>query len=174
MTITVEDGSIVAGANSYVDVTDCGTFLTSRGNTVWADEDVTLQEAALLRAADYLEQKYKLRWKGYKVSADHPFLSFPRYGVYDEDGYSYSETEIPQLLIDAQCLLAGRALVDGELVALTTDVVQDDLTKVRQVKVDVLEKETEYFHALPNSFYVEVANLLSPLIISSGYAIVRG
>lgn len=96
MAITVEDGSRVAGANSYVTVADARTYMEDRGDTVSAvDADV---EILILKGMDYLES-FSNRFKGELVDRDQP-LSWPRTGVYIEN-WSWSSDEIPRQVINA-------------------------------------------------------------------------
>jgi len=89
MAIIVEDGSIVAGADSYVSVADYETWATARG----IDFDSGLVESQILRAMDYIET---LRFIGQKSTKTQP-LQFPRVGVV-VDGYELDYNEIPQQL----------------------------------------------------------------------------
>lgn len=173
MAIIVEDGTNVTGANSYVSVADCKTYLDLRGYIDWGLEPFT--EQSLFRAADYIERKYKLFWKGKATNTDQS-LAFPRAGIIDENGRTLPSDEIPQELIDAQCILANLTIdADGELVQLTTITTQDNLIKRKKEKVDVLEEETEYFEALTQTFFSEVEGILAPLINNSfNGTIVRG
>jgi len=88
MTITVEDGSIVTGANSYVSEADLTTYATARGITLTTDA-----EQLLIRAMDYIES---LSYKGDKFTRDQP-LQWPRDGVV-VDGYVVDADEIPNEL----------------------------------------------------------------------------
>jgi hypothetical protein len=124
MTIVVEDG--VAGGsptpNSYVSVDDFTTFTTLRGLTTIAESDDEQKEAALIKAKDYMQQKFRLWWKGSRVEAFQP-LDWPRRGVdvpdfFDpffkqanvpisfQDTLFVPEDTIPQEVKDAQCLIA--------------------------------------------------------------------
>jgi hypothetical protein len=80
MALTVEDGSGVAGANSYATAAEFVTFHTDRGNTALAEADTDQIEAALVKGTDYLEQKFRLLWKGSR-SYSTQVLSWPRRGV---------------------------------------------------------------------------------------------
>lgn len=174
MAIIVEDGTKVAGANSFILVADCKTYLDLRGETEWGLLVATITEPALIKATDFLEQRYRLKWKGEKKTKTQ-VLSWPRKDVTDEDGFQLTSTTIPQELIDAQCLLALRAVdAEGELVNLTTDVTQDNLVKKSKDVLDVLETEREYFQQISQTFYQEVDDLLLPWLDSVGIRAVRG
>ena len=97
MALTIETGAGVAGANSYVSVVNAQTWVTARGIAV------TVTEALLLKAMDYLEA-LRAEYQGVKVSSDQA-LQWPRYDVY-VDGYPLDSDVIPATLISAQCQLA--------------------------------------------------------------------
>lgn len=124
MTIVVEDGSIVAGANSYVSAADLTAYATTRGITLITDPD-----QLLIKAMDYIES---LSYKGTKQTRNQP-LEWPRYNVFI-DGYYVQTSFIPQ------------QLKNGEMeTAIAIDQSEDPLaTSPRQTvreKVDVIEVE---------------------------------
>lgn len=127
---TVEDGSIVAGANSLVDVAYADAYHSDRGNLSW-DGSTEVKQAALINATDYIFQKYSFR--GRVVEADQS-LYWPRACV------PYVEYNIiPDRLKQAICILALEAL---------TGVLNPSVSPTGQVKskkVDVIE--VEYFAA---------------------------
>lgn len=101
MALTIEDGSNVVGANSYITAADARTYATARGITLSADDAVV--EAHLLLAKDYLES-FRDQYSGTKTNDDQS-LQWPRKNV-EIDGIDFDEDSIPQLLIDAQAQLA--------------------------------------------------------------------
>jgi hypothetical protein len=171
MSLVVETGAIVAGAESYISAADATTYHTARGNTLWTGTDA-VKEAALRKATAYLDGKYRSRWKGYKVrpvpldGLTEQLLEWPRYDV-EVSGYLFPCDEIPQRLKDACCELALRAL-SGPLA--------DDLNaSVRRKKIDILE--TEYAPGtLPGQItYQIIDQLLSDYLKPSGSAdVLRG
>ena len=105
MTLTVEDGTIIANANSYVSVADADTFFTDMGETKWTVTATAVspqqKEAALIQAAQYLQQKYRMRWKGSRVDAFQS-LDWPRRGVDVPDFFDpfYRQVNVPLAFID--------------------------------------------------------------------------
>jgi hypothetical protein len=97
MALTIEDGSGVAGANSYVSVVNAQAWVTARGIIV------TMTEALLLKAMDYLES-LRAEYQGTKTDSAQA-LQWPRAGVYI-DGTLIDDDVIPTELIAAQCQLA--------------------------------------------------------------------
>lgn len=99
--LTVEDGSGVAGANSYVSVSAADAYHEARGNTGWIGSD-DAKEQAILRAMAALEAR---RWRGRRSLRDQA-LQWPRYGVVDRDGYELDSTVVPGGVASALCEMA--------------------------------------------------------------------
>lgn len=106
MTLIVEDGTGVAGAESYASVTDADSYWSARGNTVWAGLTQTQKDQALRSACAYMEAIYMGKWKGRRVSSLQP-LSFPRSGIVVDD-VQYVNT-VPSAIRDANIELALRS-----------------------------------------------------------------
>lgn len=92
MTIVVENGSIVANANSYVSEAELTAYALARAVTLTSDEEVLL-----IKAMDYIDTQ---SYKGVKYTRDQP-LQWPRVNVW-LDGYIVDANTIPQLLKNAQ------------------------------------------------------------------------
>jgi hypothetical protein len=154
MALSVEDGTIIAGAESYVSAADATTYHAARGNAAWTGTDA-IKEAALLKAAAYLDGHYCNRFKGSKYQPLEQAMQWPRVGVFI-DGHLLDAYTIPQRLKDAQCELA--------LIALSADLAPSVSAGIKREKVDVLE--TEYFAGAPvgTTVYTAVNNLLSDLL----------
>lgn len=153
MTITVEDGSIVAGANSYVTLAEARAYATARGKTLPADD--TALTALLITAVDYLEAQ-RARYQGSKVSATQE-LQFPREGV-QIDGIDLEATAIPSILKYAQIRLAIEAGAGVDLMPTRSGAF---------VKKEVVGPiETEYSEKVGVSVEPEISAveaLLAPL-----------
>ena len=76
MTLIVEDGTLVANANSYVDLATARTYSIAR-NVVPCADDVLL-EGNLIRAMDFIES-HRDDFKGWLVKETQA-LQFPRLG----------------------------------------------------------------------------------------------
>lgn len=111
MALTVEDGTIVANADSYISLVDAATYHTAMGNTAWAAlANDTLREQYLRRACQQMEARYKGGWAGSKrndsTTVTYQPLSWPRKDVTDEDGIALDSQTIPKIVKDAQCEIA--------------------------------------------------------------------
>ena len=123
MTLLIEDGTGVVGANSYLTVAELRAYAVLRGLTLpTVDSEV---EALLVKACDYLELKSYI---GDRAS-DEQGLSWPRTSIYDPT-WKYTD-KIPTCLKTAQSLLAVEA-INGEL----SPAVRPN--EYIQTKIDVL------------------------------------
>ena len=104
MTITVEDGTIIPDANSYVTVGEFTAYAAARNIVLPADDEA--KEALLIKAMDYIEM-YDLRYRGVRYDTEQA-LSWPRV-------YSYVRTGIPAALKKLQMVLA--------VVSMSTDLL---------------------------------------------------
>jgi len=110
MTLIVEDGSIVAGANSYVSDDDYTTYASARGYTVGAD--ATAREQELIKAMDWLES-HRDEFKGLKMEDTQP-LQWPRAGVWIDSYY----VELNTIPVELQ-----RAQMEAAILSRTTSLV---------------------------------------------------
>lgn len=113
MALVVEDGSVVPGANSYVDMTYADAYHLSRNNTAWAEgasSPDTDREGALIRATQWLDATYRSRFPGAKVGGRSQSLQWPRTGAVDADGNTIADDEIPTEIMQATCEAALREL----------------------------------------------------------------
>lgn len=99
MSLNVEDGTIVAGAESYCSVAAATTYHGNRGNADWAALTVAQQEQALRKATDYMMQTYRGRWKGYRKDGTQ-LLDWPRTYVYLEEFVHGAVGTFPFLVAD--------------------------------------------------------------------------
>lgn len=183
MTLTVEDGTVVAGANSYVTVAEADTYFENLGEALWTstatDEG---KEAALAKAASYMQQKYRLSWKGSRVEAFQS-LDWPRRGVdvpdfFDpfyrqvnvplqfQDTVFIGENVIPEEVKQAQMLLALATL---DSAGTSTTNLQPSLGRLtKREKVGSLE--VEYMdpgqggQSRQTTYYWDAENLLAPYL----------
>lgn len=131
MSLIVEDGSGVTGANSFISVSAAGTYLGTRSDT-WLSASTVEQENALIEGGIYLNS---LSWKGQKLDRDQ-YMAFPRINFYDGDGYLYDYDAVPRNVTYANAE-AATLILDG--FTLQPNVTATD--RLKRKKIDVLEKE---------------------------------
>lgn len=167
MSLIVETGSGVAGANSYISLADAGTYHTDRGNAAWAAGSDADRTAALIRATFALDGMKA--WRGVKASSSQP-LVWPRAGAVDDDGYAVASDAIPQRLKDAVCEAALLELASAG--ALTPAL--DRGGAVTRVKVGPVEEEYSGA-ASARTAYAVIDGLLRGLCYAgSGVKLARG
>lgn len=163
MTLTVEDGTGKADAESYISVADASTYHANRGNTTWATMSTTEMEQALRRATDYLGQAYRNRWAGYRTVSTQA-LDWPRWGVLRDDGFInsyYADNAVPTEVKNACAEMAWKA-ASGEL---APDIEQRTKSeKVGPLAVEYADYGPQYTQ------YRAIDNLLAPLLKSTGGA----
>lgn len=99
MALIVENGSQVAGANTYAAMDAIRAYALARGVTLGLDSQVETFNSI---AIDYLEGKRK-DYLGSKVAVTQS-LQFPRVDLII-DGFDFPSTSIPNELIRANCQL---------------------------------------------------------------------
>ncbi len=125
MTITVEDGTIVTDANSYVSVADLITYASARGVTISEAEAPVL----ITKAMDYIETRL---FQGQRTTSTDPLtwptsqaLSFPRDYVYIE-GALLDDDAIPIQLINAECQLCMDLKSNYDPLGVVTRAVKEE------------------------------------------------
>lgn len=177
MALVVEDGTIVAGANSNVTLAEVKAFVGTIALPTATDPEI---ERAAILATRYLDGKYRHRLKGQQVRPTTQALEFPRVGVrlidepqqyygvdpsfYDVEYSGYlAENVVPQQWKDATCELTIRALT----APLAADIAATD--RVKRKKIDVLD--TEYVTGNFQTSYPVVDQLIGRFLKSSNDAI---
>ena len=112
MALIVEDGTGLSSADSYAPISYANAWHEARGRTDWVDGDDDLKDAAMRRAADYLDKRFGRRFLGYR-SNQNQALEWPRYDAFDRDQFPLSG--VPQQLKRAQVEYALIAFRQGEL-----------------------------------------------------------
>lgn len=165
MSLTVEDGSGMAGAESYVTVAEVTTYWGNRTqdaiSALWTAATTAVKEGACREAASYLDAVYGPFYKGQRQGYVQGLL-WPRSNAKDDAGYALPA--IPDELKKAMAELAGRAVTDR----LAPDVAHGDAVKRVKKKVGPLETETEYVDgASTRTRYSVVDGLIASLLNSS-------
>jgi len=131
MAITVEDGTVVAGANSYVSVAFADAYFSPDLNfsTTWDALTNDAKENSLIWATRILDQK--VRWKGSK-SDETSDLRWPRTGLVDRDDVTIEDNEIPLQLKELTCEVA-------KFLQTTDATVSQGGDALKAIVVDVIE-----------------------------------
>jgi len=134
--LIVEDGSIVADANSYVTYDYALAYHALRGNSAWAADSDSNQQYAIIRATQAVDSIYKGKWKGTPTEYGTQNLEWPRENV-DVNGTTLDDDLIPAALKKAVCEAALRELASAN--SMTPDLERGG--EIKRVKADVVEVE---------------------------------
>lgn len=167
MSLIVEDGTNVPGAESYASVNDADVYFDNRGVTIWSNLTIQEKEQALRRATDYMLERYRLRWKGGRIHFKQP-LDWPRQGVSLEDfngipqmyyAYLVPYNVVPVEVKNACAELALRASIN----ALNDDLQQNVL---EEAVGPITTKYDPNSPQIPR--YVKIDQLLAPFLVNGG------
>lgn len=156
MTLIIEDGTGISGANTYVLDLEYTDYATSRGLTIGAD--ATIREQELIAATDFLES-FREQFKGIKTAAAND-LQFPRNGLFIDDSL-VSSIDIPIELKRAQ-MEAGAVEFAAQLTNNTPD------QNVQSEQVDVISIAYYNGGKAVSGKYQRVNNWLDSLLRKGG------
>lgn len=91
-----------AASDSYGSEAESLAYHAAQGNTSWGASTSLLREAALRRAAVWLDGEYRTKWPGTKLNGRTQALDWPRSGAQDIDGFDVSSETIPNEIKKAQ------------------------------------------------------------------------
>lgn len=158
--LTVEDGSIVAGADTFADADDVAAHATRYGLS-WAGTDLE-KEQAILRAMQFIES-FEEYLQGSRVSAAQE-LSWPRNYVKDRLGTAYLANDaIPAGVISALAEAAIEELASPFSLLQTITHSSANVKRTRD-KIGPMETEIEYSSSTNVSAktYTRIINFLRP------------
>lgn len=102
ITIIVEDGTVVTGANSFVSLVDARTKAEALGLVISADDETA--KSQLTQSYYQLKRSYQSRLQGQIVNSTQTNI-FPRYNVI-ANGFYVPSNEVPEDVINAQLAYA--------------------------------------------------------------------
>ncbi len=154
--LIIEDGSVVAGANSFASDAELKAFASLRGLSLPATQPE--RETLLIKAMDYIRLKEPLM-QGERANAEQ-VLPYPRNDVYAY-GYFVPSDSIPQSLKDAQC----QAATDAQTINL---LPAQNVSNIQSEKVGQLSRS--YFNggSYQGVQLKAVDAFLNPLLRNSG------
>jgi len=154
--LVVETGAGVADADALIEVAYADAYHRARNNDQWSDYSTTEKEAAIRAATSSL---WQYRWVGQRSFAHLPW---PRTGVVDRDGWSYSDEEIPERIKMGVAELALRAATG----VLLQDQQPLDNVKKRSETVGPISETYEYRDGpVPERQYAVVDVLFGEFLI---------
>jgi hypothetical protein len=167
MALIIEDGSIVADANSYNTAQQLRDYASLRGVVITASDQEL--EQWLVRATDYLEG-LREKFKGERVSNTQP-LQWPRTNVLIDDAY-WPSTSIPRELQYAQLSLALEINAGHELQP-TFDPTKQSIVRKKMDKLGEIAYSDPTQSRSHTPAFAKADTLLKPLLRNQGFFIVR-
>ena len=140
ITVVVEDGTGVTGANSYV-ATDYITewVLSNPHDTTWAALAEAAMDGYAVMACRVMEEQ--IDWDGWQTD-DEQARDLPRSGMYDKNGNSIEADEIPTAVKNAQSELA-------RLLALADRTADPDTAGFKEIGVGSIKLVIDKFDRSP-------------------------
>lgn len=159
MALVVEDGSVVADADSFISLVDARTLAAKYGWELPVDD--TAAEVALRNGAQYVDMQ-EARYSGSRVSIAQT-LSWPRVNATNSYSYDIPDDSVPT---QAQC---GQVAAAAEYGAGTDVRASSDGKNIQSQEVVGAVKQS-FFNNGKSSATVQITralDCLKPLMISS-------
>lgn len=138
MALVVEDGTIIAGANSLASAAFADAYFDERGVTAWGNIDDT--DAALIGGTAYIVNRYRNRWAGRVALHSTQSLPWPRHYAYDDEGRRIATNVIPVAVKQAVCEAAlrfGRGDTLNPDVTLSAGIISESKSVANAVSKSV-------------------------------------
>lgn len=149
MVLVIEDGTGRSNAEAYTDVAATIIYLDNLAgplNAFTAELVEAVQERALRNGANWINRKFKPRFRGTRINATMT-MEHPRDGASDIDGYSIPNDAVHPDFKAANAEMALRYLEDTTghgTSRLDPDIDNPGTLKREMLKADVVEIETEW------------------------------
>ena len=171
ITLVIETGTGVSGANTYVSRADADVYLTNMYGTSEWSAAVTANngtaESALYQACFAMERLYGRKYLSVPPYASQQSLLWPRYTFLDNNFRIVSNAQIPQCLKDAQCELA---LLNLQGVGLFPNESTNRLFKQVDVQAGDVKSNQQYWRIPENTEtydgFRKVELILYPVLVT--------
>lgn len=166
MTLIVETGTGASASESFASVAYFKTYFVNIGVDVTTLSDTRIEQLLRL-GTNYMEQRFRDRWDGFKVTYQQA-LSFPRAWLPIKDtalgGYAayYPQNEVPVIVMKACCEYAYRAM--------SGDLMPDQGQGVLSEKIDVIEIQYDKY-SNKSPAYIAIDAWLAPFFKASSNGI---
>jgi hypothetical protein len=145
ITLIVEDGTKVVGANSYLTLAEAEGYHSLYGNTDWADAaDDEVRKQALVLATKAVDLLYGSKYLSFMYPDSNQPLLFPRAYFWDNTGRIIPEHTIPLSLKDAVSEIALMQINGANIFPMQST---SGLVKSDNVKLGSLGVVTDYIRA---------------------------
>jgi hypothetical protein len=161
MTLVVEDGTGVTGADAYISLADAEALYLDRFGSAWSGTDAE-KEAAIRRATSYVDS---LNFVGTPANGRDQALAWPREDATDRDGEDIAKTELPREVERATGILAFAELTTPGI--LTPEIDRTAITKREKVgSIEVEYAGNPGTESWQRTTITAAMDILKPLIVS--------
>ena len=142
-------------SDTYGTLAEADAYFAARETGNWNGSDGH-KEMALRKAATFLNNVYRGKWKGQRLTRDQA-LDWPRAWVTDQDGYDVSHESIPRQVKWAQ-FEAAKLIANGTALETSLDraVKQEQIGSLSVTYMDSASLQAQY---------PQVTNYLTGLIL---------
>lgn len=167
MTITVETGSGIPGANSYISLDDAVDYVIEFANNQgqYTEDSLTndsLFSTSLIQAARSIDSLYGEKFAGFVANSSNPLL-WPRTTFVDRFGRTVSSGTIPTALKQAQCELALQIYNGADVFP---QVNKDANIESKSVSIDGAISTSVTYRQAPSASTYESMNTVESLLTS--------
>jgi hypothetical protein len=156
VTYSVEDGSGVTDATSYVTVDEFKQYWFDNAYVSGSLTDTDIKRLAN-KASSYIDNSYRNSFPGYR-QYDTQSKEWPRSGAFYVDEYEIDEDTVPAEIKASVCEASYLMYTGSDL---TETISKSGKISSYSVKVDVIEEETEYESSFYSDIYVIIDSMLS-------------
>lgn len=169
MTLTVEDGTGLAAADSYNSLSEFESYAEAYGLTLSSADD-ELREAALRRGFVYINTAYATRWPGTAVKGRGQAGAWPRRYAYDASGNLIPSDEVPREVKQAHNEAAVRELTTpGSLTPDASGATRVIQETVGPISVRYSDKGDPADAARPTVTLID--EILAPVLTGAGTSV---
>lgn len=157
---TVEDGTGLSNATSYVSIDELKQYFFNNGYDFDSLDDNTIMRL-LNKSTLYVDSNYQSSWPGY-IAVDGQSLLWPRVSAYYLTGYEIDEDEIPKEVKDAVCEMAYMINAGTDPFA---NIEKTGQVKSSSVAVDVIKESYSYFEGttMSTDIYTKIDSILAKI-----------
>lgn len=166
MVLTVEDGTGVVGADSYVTRAYYISYVNDVYSETATDDETT--DAAARRAFNYLNG---LKWHGVKTHGrSGQSGAIPRDGLTDYDGNEVGSTEVPVEVMAAQCELMRVEVANPGTLSPSGTLYEAAVTMEKVDKLQISYDQSKITASVDNLIpYVSAAmTMIAPFLVGEG------
>lgn len=171
-----ETGVGLANSNTYATIAEADAYHTLRDNTAWTGAAEHNKVAALIRASDYVDR----RWRFIGVrKLETQAMQWPREGAADRDGFPLDD-EVPPAIKEATMEYALRIVAAlGDLMPDPTENATGAFVVLERSKAGPVEEEFRYSDKVPLSSvkaYPSADRIITnaKLALSTSNSVIRG